>query len=81
MALVGEIISMPRVFGGIIAGFIAILGLRVTWPMMSLIMDMFDSGVMKVAATLSMWLVITFVLWYFVWLKFFEKPQEGINNG
>lgn len=70
-----QLSPIPNILGGIMIGFLAILGVRVTYPMASLILDMFDDGIMKVVAVLVMWLVYVFVLWVFVWIKFFE-PKE-----
>lgn len=74
-----KIIPIPRIFGGILITFLAFLGIRITYPMVSLILALFTdtTSMMYWVAVLSTWLIYVFVLWVVVWVKFLEPMIGG----
>lgn len=81
MSFIQRISAMPQVFAGIMIGFLAILGVRVTYPFANAILGLWDTtNVMYVVAVLVMWLIYFFVLWIGVWMKFFEPRIQGGAN-
>lgn len=75
--MIKQLAPIPNVIGGILCGFIAILGVRVTYPIANTILGLFNAGIMKTVAILVMWLVYVFVLWVMVWAKFFQPKLEA----
>lgn len=74
------ITSIPRVFRGILIAFLILLMLRITYPIANTILNLFQAGIMKVAATLAYWLIILFVTWFLLWIFVFQpskQPQGG----
>lgn len=78
MSFMEKIVTIPRIFGAIFLAFIALLGMRVTYPIISGILDLWTgTSMMKTVAYIIMYLIYFFLLWIVVWMKLFE-PQ--INN-
>lgn len=76
MITIKALASLPKILSAIFFGFLAIFSLRVIWPIVDMIFGLWTTNnIMKVAATLVFWLVTVFVLYFMVWLKFFEKPD------
>lgn len=72
-----QLAPIPRILRGILCGFLAILGVRVTYPIANTILGFFQAGMMKTVAILVMWLVYVFILWVFVWAVMFAPEKQG----
>lgn len=79
--VIGKIAPIPNIIGGVLVAFLALLGLRITYPMADAVLNLWGSNTqMKIAATLVMYLVYVFILWVFVWAKFFKpEPVVGVD--
>lgn len=72
----GLAVSVQNVWGAILMGFLAILGIRLTYPFVSSILDLWtETNIMKVAAIICMWLIYYFVLYWGVWMQLFSNPH------
>ena len=58
-----KLATIPKVFRGLLTGFLILITLRVTTPIATYIFGIFDAGIMKVAAILAYYIVIIFVCW------------------
>lgn len=60
---------------GIASGFLALLLIRISYPILEALFDLWDSGMGKLMAQLIMWIVYFFIV-YMVVITRFTKPQE-----
>lgn len=81
MGFIERISNIPQIIRGFLTAFLALIGVRVTYPMVDTILGLWTTtNQMKVTAILAMWLVYFFVIWVWVWLKFFQpKNNRGEN--
>lgn len=78
MVLTKNILSIPKILKGILFAFLAILGIRFTYPFVDAILGLWTTtGMMYYTSHLIVWIIYLFVLWVMVWMKFFEKTTEG----
>lgn len=78
MGLFEKIISVKQALAAITSAFITILAMRVTWPMFDTILNLWtETTAMYVFGVLSMWLVITFILYVAVYTAFLQKRDSA----
>lgn len=80
MATLDKITSIPQIWGGLLAAFIAILGVRITYPIANTVLGFFDTGLMYYTAVFIMWFMYFTVVWVFTWMIMFQKKESGGNN-
>lgn len=81
MGNIERIVSIPQLWGALLAAFLAILGVRITYPMANTILGLFDDGIMKAVAIFVMWFIYFTVTWVFTWLILFRKDEGGEARG
>lgn len=75
--MVNSLVPIPKILAGILCGFLAIMGVRITYPMVSGILNLWtETTIMYVVANLIVWLIYFFVLWVMVWAIMFEKTEQ-----
>jgi len=81
MGLFGNtsILTVPKIIGGFLIMFLTTIMVYITQPIAQAILGLnwTGGGMMKVAATLSMWLIYYFVIWNLTWRVIFTREQEG----
>ena len=70
------ILPIPNILNAILSTFIAILMIRITYPIIEPIMDLWETSMMKAAAFVGMWLIYFFVLYVITWQLLFKKDNE-----
>lgn len=77
------ITTAGKVFNGIICTFLAILMIRITFPIVNWIFSNWESNINRAAGWLVYWLIIIFVLYFLTWMIMFQEDkqeQQQVNN-
>lgn len=74
------IASIPQIFRAIFVAFLAVLMVRVTYPVANYILSIFPDGQMKVVAYFAYYFIIVTVMWVFVWLVILKPDNMQIKT-
>lgn len=76
-----NIIVIPRILGGILSAFLAIITLRIVYPIVSTIWGLgYAWPIMQAVAYLIFWSILFSVFYFGVFMQFWKPKQEEINQ-